>query len=322
MAVLQSYSDPEGAVRTIKAALKAADEPELIAQLSHNLSLILSNTGELERAEAAAEHGIQYATSITSGRLFNLKVQRAWLRAEQNRIAVARAEAVALLEEAPVRLFPGRLMLARLLLGCCSLFRGDSLDAVREIAAGLLEAREKSLDLFWSGIHVLVDAILDTSSLHDVEADLGELLKLPEPGENPDRGLAFARVQALSAQMRSDFPEALRAIEGHRVAASESSVQLVRARFLHQLGTVHLARPAADGRKAAADAFRAELQILSPEYGYYRARALCSLGAALVRTNSREARAVLTEAVDLARSIEARGVLAEALEIRGRFARH
>jgi serine/threonine protein kinase/tetratricopeptide (TPR) repeat protein len=323
VAAAQFPKDPSSAVATMKRALAVAREPEQQAQIAHNASLMYSKLGRYPIAVALVDDAIhRLAGQISSARMIALRILRAWLWADLDRIEAASREAQALIKLPAVQLSPDRLVSVRLLLGFSHLHNGSAAEAVRETAQAWKDALESGrLDLTRDSILCLIDALLDLGRWDLVSQYEAELTSTATGDDLPGRAAA-ARIRALVAQASARPQSAVDSLEEYLSQSDQLGDCLRAARYVHHLGLALLSggersTDAATGRRAAG-LFREEVGKLAPPgRGYHRGRALLGLAEALALAGKRsESTAVLDRAISLARRIGSRGLLAECLSAR------
>lgn len=326
LAVLRFSRDQEGAALTLREAVATAKDAEVSAQMRYNLALMYNLMGKLELSAACADEGIRTAPDgLSRLRLLGLRTWRAWAWADLDRIEPAREEARALLRTSAVRSSPKHAVMIRLLLGYCHLHRGSGFEAIQEVAQAWEDASHGSpAAQGWDSLRLLVDTLLDLEAWDRVH-EYGASMSTTVDGNDPLALTTAARANALVAQGKGDLATAADLLEGQLLTVPALENLHARARYLHHLGTVHLAQSLdrldaiAAGR--AIGLFQEAIEILvKPGNGYYRARALLGLAEARRAAGDGEgASAALDRAVAEAREIGSRGLLAQCLQARARM---
>jgi tetratricopeptide (TPR) repeat protein len=326
LAVLRFPRDQEAAALTLREAIATATDAELSAQMRHNLALMYNLMGKLELSAACADEGIREAPEgLSNLRLLGLRTRRAWAWADLDRIEPARAEARALLRTYAARSAPKHVVPIRLLLGYCHLHRGSGFEAIREVTQAWEDASHGSpAAQVWSSLRLLVDTLLDLEAWDRVH-EYGESLSTLTDGDDPLALTTATRAKALVVQVEGRLSTAAGMLEERLQTVQALKDLHARARYLHHLGTVHLARSLdrldATAAGWAAGSFRAAVEILvEPGNGYYRARALLGLAEARrAAGDSGGASTAFDRAITDAREIGSQGLLARCLQARARM---
>jgi len=321
VAILESATDPMRAAKMMSDALAATTDPELTAQLRHNLALMYARAGMLREAAECADRGIHEVIGrVSLTRLANLRIQRAWSWADLDRIDPAGREAQWLLPLAVVRFAPQRLIPVRLLVGFCDMFLGRSREAVRQIAQAMAATDQGTVGLRWDCLRFFADAVLDFEAW-DLVAAYRERIPEPYDGNDALSRATTARTCALLLQEQKETVEARKVLERCLPVAQTLSFRLARARYFHHLGLVYAAEATGSGNpesaRLASKLFEEELKALPGQgHGYYRIHALLSLGSILLRDERMLAMHAYSQAVTLARRIQSPWLLARCLEAR------
>jgi hypothetical protein len=325
LAILRFADEPNQAIASMTAAIEAARDPELEAQMRHNLAAMYHQQGSPDLAALCATRGIEgLQERISHGRLIGLRVRRMCAWVDLGRTELALREAESLLNSSAVRGLATQAITVKQALGECRLFRFLTPVAIIDIAQALLDAQEKQFgELVAAAARTLIDALLDLDS-GDTARQWVDIVKLDTSRSDPKTVTTAARAQALRAQLDERLSEASALLVAHRAAARRLTSIADAGRYVHHLGLVRLAQAKRSGVRAdavaAADLFAEEIGILKePGYGYNRGRALLERSRALRAAGEPAAAAgVLDQAISLARSAECLGLLAMALRDRAR----
>ena len=317
---------PAEGIAQMSRALELPHDPEMHAQIAHNLALMQSAVGDPGTAIQTAERGIRALESRRASiRLLRLRARRAWSLAGMDRTEEALREARDLLERVPIRWDPPQRVQLRLLAGFCHLHQGASRAAITETARALEESRDGgSLALQFDALLYMIDTLLDLEAWDRVRGEGSSLYAADPPSTRRDRMIA-ARLTALRARAAGDSEAAVAALAGLAAEVRRETTQTEVARFLYHYGAARLAE-AADARdcEGAAEAVglldEAIERLPGPAFGYHRGRAMLVRAAALAAAGEPEGgRRLAEETCDLARRLGCRGLLADALRVRVRL---
>ncbi len=316
--------DPLAAIPLFRNALEQARGAERAAQVRANICSAYWMAGELETAVRTADEAllelpgwVPRSVLIRAG----LIVHRAGIRRDLGEFETAMRDCRMFLAASPAH--TGRFYVtARQVIAECHLRRGANGPAIRECFRAFVESTGLFGRVRWNLVQTLIDILVDVGSMEFLD-EFGAGLHLEPEGDEPEVVTTAARLEALCAQRAGQLDQALAALEQCRAIGGALSDVTVRARYLHHLGMVHLARIPARGveaARAAADLFQEQLDGLpSRHFDYERAQALKGLGLALAGSGKADdAIDALDRAISLAKAFRFQRVLADCLEARAR----
>ncbi len=327
LAAMESSRDPRKAIGLLRHALSVTEDPETRGFIYHNASIVLGRAGRLREAGDMVAQAIhELSGHVSSPRILRLRAQRAWYRADCDEIDPARKEGYALLGLAMVRLAPVRRAQVESLLAFCEMHRGNVRRAGRHIVRALSVCDATTPTIRLDCLSYLADAVLDFEAWELLDECGGLLHKLPEGQDAVSRSCG-ARINALLRQAKGEISVARGILEEGLPTARTITSPIMRLRYLHHLGSL---RAAEADRVGGTDLRRGAVELLEevsrdmPKRGngYYRIRALLSLGSVLMHEDRKRALSMFTKAVSIARGIRSASLLAISLESRMRAQGH